>query len=215
MRKLPYKLTIAAGATLVALSGASVLAVSSNANSHATDHGQSSVSPTTTHGHAAETGNAHLATAQLKSCQNREQAVQNIISRIVDRGTKQIGVFDDIATRTEAFYAVKGKPAANYDTLVASVNSAKLKAQTDLANMKTNDTFSCTSNDPKGGVKAFQSDLKMEITDLKAYKTTIKNLIVAVKNIQGADNSSESKPSTSPSPSTSASPKTSSQGGNQ
>ncbi|HEX3081732.1 MAG TPA: hypothetical protein VHQ86_00600, partial [Candidatus Saccharimonadia bacterium] len=174
MHKLSYKLTLATGAAVVALSGATVYAVSSHANAHAQDAGQASPTPKTSHAHAADTGNAHLAAAQLKACQNRQAAVQNIISRIVDRGTKQIGVFNDIATRTETFYTTKGKTVANYAVLVAAVNDAKTKAETDIADLKTNDTFDCSSNDPKGGVHAFQADLKTEIADLKVYKTAVK-----------------------------------------
>lgn len=204
MGKLSYKLTLAAIMSFAAFSGASVLAVGSQANVHAENS-----TATVTTGKPADAGSqgtTHLAAAQLQACQKRETAVNNIIARIVDRSTKQIAVFDTIATRTENFYTSKGQTVANYDTLVAAVNTAKSKAQSDLAAMKTTDTMVCTGNDPKGIVGAFKDDLKLEIADLKAYKTAIKNLIVAVKSVQGTD----SKTSNSSSSST-----TTSQGGQQ
>jgi len=217
MRLLSYKITIAAGMSLIALSGASVLAVSSNANAHAANVGNptspaveatGTPEPKGKPADAGSQGAAHLAAAQLKACQKRETAINHIMSRVIDRGGKQIKVFDTIATRTEAFYVSKGKTVASYDALVAAVNTAKTKAETDLAAMKTTDTLACDGTDPKGAVSAFKANLKLEIADLKAYKTAVKNLIVGVKSVQGTDSSSP-KPSTSPT----ASP-TANQGGN-
>jgi hypothetical protein len=189
---LPSKLIISSLA--VGLLGVmSAFAMPQQANVHAEDTGK----PTTV-GHPGASGDptsagqsgSHLATAQLKVCRNREQAINNIMARINDRGTKQIAVFDTIATRTEAFYTKRGKPLSSYDSLVAAVDTAKTKAQTDLAAMKTDDTLDCTSNDPKGTVSAFKTSLQLEIADLKAYRTAVKNLIVGVKSVQGAESSS-------------------------
>ncbi len=193
MRKTSYKLILATAMSLVVLGGASVFA----ANSHASAD-------------ASSQGTARLAAAQLNACQKRQTVVNNIMARIVDRGTKQIAVFNTIATRTEAFYVKKGKTVANYVTLVAAVDAAKAKAQTDLAAMKTTNTLACDASNPKGVVSAFQTNLKLEIADLKAYKTAVKNLIVAVKSVQGTDSSAgkaTATPLPSPSPTPTPNPK--------
>ena len=140
MRILSYRLTFATAMGLVAFSGASVVAVSSNANAHAERTTiDASASPPSggKPSDAVSQGASHLAAVQLKSCQKLEGAVNNIMARIVDRGSKQIVVFDTIATRTEAFYASKGKAVAKYDGLVAAVTAAKAKALLDLAALKT------------------------------------------------------------------------------
>jgi len=217
MGKTSYKLTIAAGMALFALSGASILAVSSNANAHAADAGKPTTTPAATGkpdvtGKPADAGSqgaTRLADAQLKSCQKRETAINNIMARTIDRSTKQIKVFDTIATRTEAFYASKGKTLSGYSALVSAVDAAKLKATADLSAMKTTADLKCDGTDPKGAASAFKVNLKLEIADLKAYKTAVKNLIVGVKSVQGTDSSSP-KASTSPT----ASP-TTNQGGDQ
>ncbi len=203
MGKLSYKLTVATGMALFALSGASVLAVGSSSNAHAADAGQPTTvttgKPDVT-GKPADAGSkgvTRLADAKLKACQKRETAINNIMARTIDRSTKQIKVFDTIATRTEAFYTTKGKTLAGYDALVASVSAAKLKASADLTAMNITSTLKCDGTDPKGVVSAFKDNLKLEIADLKAYKTAVKNLIVGVKSVQGTD-SSAVKPSTSP-----------------
>lgn len=131
-------------------------------------------------------GATRLADAKLKACQNREKAITNIMSRIADRGQKQFTLFGTIADRTEAFYADKGNTLSNYDALVVDVNAKAIAAQAVLDTLKTNSTnFSCDGTDPKGFVDSFKSDLKAEISALQDYRTSVKNLIVGVKSVQG------------------------------
>lgn len=143
-----------------------------------------------------ETAQTRLADAKLKTCQNREKAVNNILARITDRGSKQIDVFNKIAQRTEAFYTTKGKILSNYDALVVDVNAKKVAAQTAVDAVKSNSvSFKCDGTDPKGAAASFKDSLKSEIAALKAYKTAVKNLIVGVKSVQETT-STNSKTST-------------------
>ena len=126
-----------------------------------------------------------LSDARLKTCQSREGKIKNIMSRIADRGQKQLDLFTSIAERTEKFYVDKGRMVSNYDALVAEVNTKKADAQTAVDAIKADSAaFVCTADGPKSIVTAFQGNLKTEIQALKAYKTAVKNLIVAVKSAQ-------------------------------
>lgn len=128
---------------------------------------------------------ARLADKQLKVCQQREKTITNIMSRLSDRGTKQLDVFGKIAERTEAFYAKSGKTLPNYDALVADVAAKKATAQTTVAAVKdTSTTFNCDGTNPKGIAASFKDKLKAEIATLHEYRTAIKNLIVGVKSVQ-------------------------------
>lgn len=141
-------------------------------------------------------GQAHLAAAKLKVCQNRENAIKNIISRINTRVQNQLTLFGTIATRVENFYTSKGKTVPTYVQLVSDVAAAKTQAQTDMANMQSHSSFSCSSSDPKGMVSSFQGYMKTEITDLQNYRTAVKNLIVAVAKANGATVSTSSQSTT-------------------
>lgn len=133
-----------------------------------------------------------LADAKLKACENRQKAIQNIMARIADRGTKQLDVFNKISERTQAFYTDKGKALGNYDALVAEVNAKKGAAETAVQVVKDSSaTFACDGENPKGVVESFKESLKAEITALKEYRTAVKNLIVGVKSVQGTTSSSE------------------------
>lgn len=178
-----------------------VLAVSSNSRSNAQTP---SVTPTlSTNGQSTErkeAAKAKLANAKLKACQNREKNINNIMSRISDRGQKQLDLFTKISERTQKFYTDKGKTLVNYDALVADVNDKKEAAQITVDAIKEMSvTFKCDGADPKGVVSSFKDSLKSEIAALKAYKTSVKNLIVGVKSVQSTVTAS---PTVSPTPST-------------
>lgn len=132
-----------------------------------------------------------LPDTKLKSCQNRQTAITNIMSRLSDRGTKQLDLFSSIADKTEAFYIRKGNMLSTYDALVADLAAKKALAQTAVdAVTSSSTTFKCDGTDPKGVATTFKDNLKVEITALKDYKTAVKNLIVGVKSVQGSSTSS-------------------------
>ncbi len=184
---------------IIAVSGFPALALgaaNSHANAQATE--ATTTTQTTEPGSQATDKKAaaqtKLADAKLKACQNREKAINNIMSRIADRGQKQLDLFNSIATKTETFYTDKGKTLSNYDALVADVTAKKAAAQTAVDAVKAkSSTFSCDGSDPKGTAAVFKDSLKGEISVLKDYKTSVKNLIVGVKSVQGTTTSADNK----------------------
>jgi len=168
------------------LAGVPVLAVGSNspANVQAQTTDQSS--------EPSSQGSTRLEAAKLKACQNREKAINNIMARMAERGSKQLGVLNKIAERTMAFYVDKGKTLSNYEALVAAVNDKKAAAQAAVDDLKASSVgFKCDGSDPKGAAQSFKDKLKAEIAALKDYKTAVKNLIVGVKSVQGTTSSSD------------------------
>ncbi len=128
--------------------------------------------------------------AKQRACQNHQKAITNILSRIADRGQKQINLFSIITQRTQNFYADKGKTLANYDALVADVATKKAAAQAVVDTLKsTSTTFDCSGDNPKGVADSFKDSLKKEIEALKTYKAAVNDLIVGVKSVQGTTSS--------------------------
>lgn len=190
MSKKAHQLSLVGTLMVTAIiSGSAVLALPLQASGHANAAAVSSASSESSSGQA--NASARLTAAKLRSCQNRQQAIQNIMSRIADRGQKQLTLFNGIATKVEAFYTQKGKTLDTYDALVADVTAKQTAAQTAVDTIKTDSTgFSCDSSDPKAFVDSFKSALKSEISALKDYRTSVKNLIVGVKSVQGTTSSS-------------------------
>lgn len=157
----------------------------------------------------SDRGSKRLDAAKLNVCEKKTKHVAQVMTRITERATAQLAVFTKISDRTQAFYTAKGHTVAGYDALVAAAAAAKLKAQTDITALSAADAFACNSADPKGSVADFKLKVKLVVADLKAYRTAVKNLIVAVKSVQPV----EVEPSTSASPSTVVKP-TATQGAN-
>lgn len=184
---------------LAVVSGSAVFALPPQAQVHAqTTTNTSSENATNPGSSQMANGQSHLTAGRLTACKNRETTIRNRMNRIDTRAQNQLTLFGTIATRVENFYTSKGKTVSNYSQLVSAIATAKTQAETDLTTLQTNSTFSCSANDPKGMVTAFQGYLKTEITDLQNYRTAVKNLIVAVASangvtVSGANQSSASQ----------------------
>lgn len=132
-----------------------------------------------------------LSTGALRACQARENAVKDRMTSLTNLATNIEKVFDSIATRVEDFYTNKvlpsGKTLSNYSALVADISAKKAIVDTDLASAQSLvNTFSCTTDDPRGLLTNFRIDMQKVKTDLKNYRTAIKNLIVAVRPLAPA-----------------------------
>lgn len=144
-----------------------------------------------------EQAQQRLSDNKLRVCQTRETAIKNIMTRLADRGQKQLNLFTGIADKTETFYTNKGKTLSNYAALVNDVNTKKAAAETTVNTIRTESTgFSCTSDDPKGFMSTFKTSLADEIQALKDYKTAVKNLIVGVKSVESTTSSTDSTKAT-------------------
>ncbi len=186
VKKIRHLSFIGVVAALVFVVSSTVMGLPTQATSHAQVTPTSEVGPANSSMPSqAGNGQAKLAAAQLKSCQNREAAINTIMTRIQTRAQNQLNLFGTIANRVEAFYTKSGKTLSNYSTLVAQVNAAQTQAQTDFSSLKSDSNFSCSSSDPKGMVLAFQGYLKLEISDLQNFRTSVKNLIVGVASANG------------------------------
>ena len=144
-----------------------------------------------------------LTDAKLKACQARENAITKRMTRLTELVMTIEGQFDAITQRTEEYYTSKvvpsGKTVTNHDTLVADIQTKKTAVATALTTAQANSTnFSCTGNDPKGLLTQFRTDMQTVKKALQDYRTSIKDLIVAVRSVTGE--TERTNPSVSPKP---------------
>ncbi len=125
--------------------------------------------------------------ARARICQQRQATITKIMSNVTTRVNNQLTLFNKIATNVENFYnsSASKHSVTNYSQLVQDINQARLQALSDQTNLDVNASFSCSANSPRGMVTTFQGYMKTEITDLQNYRTSIKNLIVAVAKANG------------------------------
>ncbi len=129
-------------------------------------------------------------TGGLHACQARENAIKNSLTHLTTLATNMETSFDIIATRVEDYYTNKvvpsGKTVANYNALVSDIQTQKTNVQAALTTAQTDaNSFSCTSGTPKTQLTQFREDMQAVKQALKSYRTSIKNLIVAVHSVAG------------------------------
>ncbi len=134
-----------------------------------------------------------LSQGKLKACEARERNIRNRSEKLATSSAKMAEKFAKISLRVQQFYTDKvlpsGKTVANYDELVASSEAKKMEVKTAILAAQEDLTgFSCTGDDPKTMLGNFNSSMKEVKGALKEYRTSIKNLIVAVHSVTGEAN---------------------------
>lgn len=147
--------------------------------------------PTTASGQLKQQSQTRLTEGKLRACQAKENSIKNKLTHLADLVTNMESKFDSIATRVENYYSSKvvpsGKTVPNYDALVSDIQNKKTAVQTALTVAQSNaNSFNCTGNDPKGQLAQFRKDMQAVKSALKEYRTSIKNLIVAVHSVTGS-----------------------------
>lgn len=149
-------------------------------------------------------GRRRLEAAKLRVCQLREKNIVDRSNRMIRHANRMLEVFDSIATRIQNYYLTRlvpqGKILPNYDALVLDIQTKKT-AVTPLLEAVTADVtnFKCDADDPRGQLDQFKEDIHAVIAGLKAYKRSVRNLIVAVASIRGAGDGNATGSATQPS----------------
>lgn len=128
--------------------------------------------------------------AKLKACQAKEGVIKNRLDSLTRLVENQETKFSSIAARVENHYTTKlvpkGEVLSNYLVLLADIMAKKTAVDQDLATAKTDAAnFSCT-NSPKVQLNTFRTDMQTVKSALKAYRTSIRNLIVALMTLKSS-----------------------------
>lgn len=156
-----------------------------------------------------ENAQTKLDEVKLKVCQNKQNAIKQRSDQLTKMAENMIETFDQIADRVEQYYTSKvvpsGKTVSNYNDLVTDIAAKKEIVKTDLKKANADAAaFSCKSDDPKGQLVQFRTDMQQVKQSLKDYRTSIRNLIVAVRSLNSTPSSSPT-PTLSPTPTSSSS----------
>lgn len=129
----------------------------------------------------------------IHTCQARENNVKTRMAHLTQLAKMMQENFDQHVMRVENYYTNKvlpsGKTVANYDNLVTDIQTKKAAVQAALTTAQTDVTnFNCSPVNPKAQVTQFKQDMQAVKRALKNYRTSIKNLIVAIHSVTGAQN---------------------------
>lgn len=134
-----------------------------------------------------EVSRERLADLKLKVCQNREQQINTIFDRIITRSTSHLERITTIADKTKVFYVKQGNVLNTYDSLVASVDAAYIKAKQAMDTLAAQPKFSCDTDGPKSDIQNFRNQRVGKTESMGAYRQAVKDLIAAVKSVQPAE----------------------------
>jgi len=135
--------------------------------------------------------NRNQNSARLRICQTREATIKNRTERIMNMASAMIDNFEIKSQKVQVFYSKnvipKGKTVSNYGNLVADVQTKKNVVLVELSKARAEaESFSCTGNEPQKSMQDFRKYMLEVNTALKNYRTSVKNLIVAVRTAANA-----------------------------
>lgn len=127
---------------------------------------------------------AATVTGTTRSCEVRLTSVKKRMSQLVDLSENMFRVFDSISTRVQTFYTDKvlptGTTVANYQALLDDIQTKKTAVSDAIASANADvNSFSCIG-DVRALYNEFRLDMQAVKTALKNYRTSVRNLIVAV-----------------------------------
>lgn len=133
-----------------------------------------------------------LDAAKQRICEKRQTIITNVMTRMNNRGQKHLDLITAVSTKVQAFKNNKNLTVENYDTLLAAVESSKSAAQAAVDAVKnTQVEFKCDGTDPKGVASNFKEAVTAQNEALKAYRDSVKDLIKAVRQANGTQNTTE------------------------
>jgi 3-methyladenine DNA glycosylase/8-oxoguanine DNA glycosylase len=120
---------------------------------------------------------------QQKVCENRKKGLTVRSARIVANSKRIDEKITDIYKKVDNYKTTNNLTVDNYDALTSAVTTAQTNAATAISDLeKVVPSTDCTSttNTNSTDAAAFKTAAKNTRDSLKAYRTAVKNLLVAV-----------------------------------
>lgn len=131
---------------------------------------------------------------RMTACQAKAASIKKRMTHLVALAEGMEDKFDAHVERIKDYYTNKlvpsGKTVENYDELLSNVKTQEEVVEEALEVAEADaEAFSCTSGNPKEQARKFREDMQAVKKELKVYRTTIKDLIVAVRSVAGEESS--------------------------
>jgi len=133
-----------------------------------------------------------------KACEVRQKSIDTRTGNFATAAQRHLDVFNSIFTKVQTFHDNKKLNVANYTTLVAAATAKQTAAQAAVTTLKAlNVQLDCTQPDPAAAVATIKQAVGNARTALQAYRTSLKDLIVALKGASTAQDGGTSTDSSS------------------
>jgi Fe2+ transport system protein B len=129
----------------------------------------------------------HTAAERQKACEARQKSIDRRTSNYGTAAQRHLDVFNSIFTKVQQFHDSKQLNVSNYDALVAAATAKQTAAQSAVTALKAlNVQIDCTQSDPAATVATIKSAVADARTSLQAYRSALKDLVVALKGASSA-----------------------------
>lgn len=137
------------------------------------------------------------------ACRAHAASLKKRSDQLTKMATNMETKFTAIATRVEDYYIGKvvpsGQTVSGYTELVAAIGQKKTVVDQKLTMAQASAAaFNCDTPDPKGQMTTFRLEMQAIKSALHDYRTTIKDLIVAVRSLNQTNRTRPSPVSPSP-----------------
>jgi hypothetical protein len=141
-----------------------------------------------------DTKETKTAEQRQKVCENRQKAVDNKLSAFSNAANDHLTRLNNVFTKLQDYHTANPTAASNYATLLAAARANQTTAIEAVATLKaTNTSFSCTATtDPAAGLRAAKTAAANARDALKAYRTSLKDIVVAFAQAKDTTNTKES-----------------------
>lgn len=140
---------------------------------------------------------ASTAAERQKACQARQANLNTKITNFGAQGTRHLTSLNSTYDKIKAFQTANQLNVADYATLVAAADAQQASATTAVAALKTvTVTIDCSSPDPAASVATVKSAVKNARVALQSYRTSIKNVLVALMTAKEAAHDSSTSTDT-------------------
>ncbi|HET8709705.1 MAG TPA: hypothetical protein VFL85_05530 [Candidatus Saccharimonadales bacterium] len=130
------------------------------------------------------------AAQRQKVCANIQKAVNNKLSAFDSHADSYLTRLDTAYTKLKDYQSTKNAQVDNWNDLLTAADAKKADATASVDALKALGTsIDCTSNDPAGMLASVKSGAASTRDSLKAYRTALKNIIVALAHANGTDDS--------------------------
>lgn len=127
-----------------------------------------------------------------KTCEAHKQGLTKKFERITANSEKIKKHIDDIFAKAQTFQQENNLPVSNYNDLVTAAMTAQTAAAESITTLKeVEPTVDCNSTSVASDVATFKAAAQDTRDKLKAYRTSVKNILQALHKAKTADESSE------------------------
>lgn len=135
----------------------------------------------------------HLADQKLKICEEKSGKIVERSKELRQRVLEMEKKFTSIVDGVKEYYVKKELTVAHYEELIAAIDEKEKALSPLLETAKADmEAFSCAGENPSLQLKKYNEDMQSVLTALHDYRTSIKDLITAIKG------TNEPEPTVSP-----------------